>query len=164
MRIIFLPDTITVILFFIIWPIIQVGGALIALYIPNRFYSYKKFLFKSYNFEKNGKIYQTLFKVKKWKHLLPDGASVWKKKGYQKKHITSFDIDNLNMFLIESCRAEMTHIIPVCLFWVFFLITTPLIGWIMFLYSLIVNLPCIIAQRYNRPRIEKLIKQFNHKK
>lgn len=157
MRILFLSDEITLLLFFIIWPAIQVGGALLALYIPDRFYSIKRLIFKTHRFEKNGQIYQTLFRVKKWKHLLPDGASVWKKKGYQKKHIQSFDVDNLEKFLIESCRAEMTHIIPILFFWVFFLITTPLISWIMLGYSLIVNLPCMIAQRYNRPRVRDLI-------
>lgn len=161
MRILYLPDEITLLLFFIVWPSIQVGGAWLALNLPNRFYSAKRFPFKSYNFERNGQIYQTLFRIKNWKHLLPDGASVWKKKGYQKKHITSFEIRNLNTFLIESCRAEMTHIVPIALFWVFFLITTPLITWIMFAYSLIVNLPCIIAQRYNRPRVIRLINNLH---
>ncbi|MDI6453756.1 hypothetical protein [Peloplasma aerotolerans] len=157
MRVIFLTDEITLLLFFIIWPLIQVGGALIALYLPDKFYSNQKFPFKTYKFERNGHIYQTLFRVKKWKHLLPDGASVWKKRGYQKKNINSFEVDNLKKFIIESCRAEMAHIIPILFFWVFFLITTPLITWIMLGYSLIVNLPCMIVQRYNRPRVESLL-------
>jgi len=29
----------------------------------------------------------------------------------------------------------------------------------MFLYAIAVNMPCIITQRYNRPRIERLLEE-----
>lgn len=157
MQIFFLPDYIMIILFFIIWPTIQVGSALIALYIPDRLYKYNKFPYKPLKIELKGDIYQILFRVKKWKHLLPDGAKAWKKKGYEKKHIKGFDNETLNKFLIESCRAELTHILPILMVWVFFLFTPPMVGLIMVIYSLITNLPCLIVQRFNRPRLINLL-------
>lgn len=162
MRVIFLSDTITVLLFFVVWPILQVGCAFICLYIPDKFFNNNRGIYKTQKFEKNGKIYDDIFKVKKWKHLLPDGGAIYKKKGYAKKKLSDYSTDNLNKFLIESCRAELTHWLPISLFWVFFLFTTPLAGFFMFVYSIIVNLPCIFAQRYNRPRIARLIKQKNN--
>lgn len=33
--------------------------------------------------------------------------------------------------------------------------------WYMLAYTLLINLPCIIAQRYNRPRIKKLLKRIS---
>lgn len=160
MRIFYLSNEITVLLFFVIWPLIQVGAALISLYIPDKFYHYNRFPYRTLKLELNGEIYQKVFFVKKWKHLLPDGAKAWKKKGYEKKHLKSFDPANLEKFLIESCRAELTHIIPILSVWVFFLFTDPLIGLIMVLYSILTNVPCLIAQRYNRPRIVKLLKRL----
>lgn len=157
MQVFFLPDYMMIILFFILWPIIQVGSALIALYIPDKFYNYDKFPYKTTKLELNGNIYQRLFKVKKWKHLLPDGAKAWKKKGYQKKHIKDFENKTIEKFLIESCRAELTHIIPILFVWIFFLFSPFYVGLMMLFYSLLTNLPCLIVQRYNRPRLISLL-------
>lgn len=160
MQIFYLSNTQMVLLFFILWPVIQVGSALLALYIPDKYYHYDKLPYKIIKLEKNGSIYQSLFKVKKWKHLLPDGAKAWKKKGYEKKHIKNFESSTINKFLIESCRAELTHILPILLVWIFFLFTPFYIGLIMVIYSIITNLPCLIVQRYNRPRLISLLKKI----
>lgn len=156
MRIVFLPDWATILLFFVVWALIQVGAALLCLVLPDKFFQSNKGIFKTRKFEKDGQFYQTFFKIKKWKHLLPDGAKMVKI-GYAKKTLTDYSTANLNKFLVESCRAELTHLLPIGLFWVFFFFTTPLITLFMFGYSLLVNLPCLFAQRYNRPRIQKLL-------
>lgn len=157
MQIFYLTNQQMVILFFILWPVIQVGSAILALYIPDKYYHYAKFPYKTLRIEKNGSIYQSIFRVKNWKHLLPDGAKAWKKKGYEKKHIKNFDHDTINKFLVESCRAELTHILPILVVWIFFLFTPFHIGLIMVVYSIITNLPCLIVQRYNRPRLISLL-------
>ena len=101
MQIFFLPDYLTVIIIFIVWPTIQVGSALICLYLPDKVFNYQKGIFKTRKFENNGKIYQTLFRVKKWKHLLPDGGAVAKKRGYRKKKLTSYKEENLKLSIIR---------------------------------------------------------------
>lgn len=157
MRLLFLPDGLTVLLIFVLWPLIQVGSAFLCLYLPDKFFNHNKGIYKTFRFEHNGKLYDTLFKVKKWKHLLPDGGAIYKKKGFAKKTLTDFSQNNLNRFLMESCRGELTHWLPICFFWVFFFITSPFVVLLMFVYSIIVNMPCIIVQRYNRPRIQKML-------
>ncbi len=157
MRILFLSEPLTILLCFIIWPIIQTGCAFFCLYLPNRCFSPNYWIYKAHRFEREGQIYQTIFHVKKWKHLLPDGGVVWKKRGFKKKHLQHFDQETLERFLYESCRGEATHWLPILLFWVFFLFTPAYVGWIMLGYSLLVNVPCIIVQRYNRPRITRYL-------
>lgn len=157
MRIIFLPESWTLILCFIVWPILQVGAALLCVNLPDRFFSPGRFFYRAHRFEKEGRIYNTLLRVSQWKHLLPDGAAVWKKRGYEKKRLTDFSRENLRKFLTESCRAEMTHWLAIFPFWVFWFFTPPIVPWIMLFYAVAVNLPCIIVQRYNRPRIERLL-------
>ncbi len=157
MRVLFLPDWLTVVSFFVLWPTIQVGAALFCLYLPSRFFNSNRGIYKTQKFEQNGKWYEKVFKIKKWKHLLPDGGAISKKRGYAKKTLKDFSQDNLNKFLQESCRAELSHWVPILLSWVFLLITTPFAAFVMFVYSLLVNLPCILAQRYNRPRIQQLL-------
>jgi glycosyl-4,4'-diaponeurosporenoate acyltransferase len=157
MRILFLPESWTLLLCFIVWPVLQVGAALLCLNLPDRFFSPGRYLYRAHRFEKEGRIYESLFHVSRWKQLLPDGGAVWKKRGYEKKTMKDFSRENLNKFLVESGRAEMTHWLAIFPFWVFWFFTPPIVPWIMLLYAVLINCPCIIVQRYNRPRIERLL-------
>ena len=159
MRIIFLSPLWTLALCFIVWPVLQVGAALFCFYLPDRFYHPKSFFYRSHKFEKNGKFYDKVFHVKKWKHLLPDGGAIFTKHGFKKKNLNNFSLETLNKFLVESARGELTHWLAIFPFWVFWLFTPPLVPWIMLIYALLVNMPSIIIQRYNRPRIHRLIEK-----
>ncbi|MEA5061120.1 MAG: hypothetical protein VB015_01720 [Erysipelotrichaceae bacterium] len=72
----------------------------------------------------------------------------------------TFNICRKIQFLIESARGELTHWLAILPFWVFGFFAPSYIIPIMLAYALIVNLPCIIVQRYNRPRIKKLLKMM----
>ena len=84
------------------------------------------------------------------------------KAGFQKKRLDNFSEENLNRFLIESARGELTHRLAIFSFLVFWFFTPPIVPWIMLTYALLVNMPCIIAQRYNRPRVQRLLKRKQH--
>ena len=157
MRILFLSDGWTVALCFVIWPVLQVSAALICLKIPDRLLRPQSILFRTYHFEKDGSIYDRIFHVSRWKRLLPDGGRVLDKKGFSKKHLEKISEEILNRFLVESARGELTHWLGIFPFWVFGFITSAPVIWYMLIYALLVNLPCIIAQRYNRPRVQKLL-------
>ena len=162
MRVIFLSDFLTILLCFLVWPFLQVATALFCLNLPDRYYSPNSFFYKAHRFERDGRIYNQVFRVKRWKHLLPDGGTVWKKRGFKKKRLDSFSKENLNRFLIESARGELTHWLAIFPFWLFWLFTPAIVPWIMLIYALLVNMPCIIAQRYNRPRVQRLLKRKQH--
>jgi len=161
MRVIFLPDTLTIILCFLVWPVLQVTAALICLYLPDRYFSPDSFLFSAHRFEKEGRIYDSVFRVSRWKHLLPDGGAILKKRSFSKKKLESFSKEYLNRFLVESARGELTHWLAILPFWIFGFFTPPKVVWYMLVYTLLINLPCIIAQRYNRPRIKKLLQRIS---
>lgn len=151
MQILFLSTPLTVVLCFAGWFVFQVCAALIALRIPDRLLSPDRFPYRMFKWEKGGRFYLHLG-VHRWKRLLPDGAAVTKG-GYRKKSLNDYSQGNLERFLIESCRAELTHLLAIVPFWVFGLIAPPSILVFMLIYALAVNLPCMMAQRYNRPRI-----------
>lgn len=157
MRFIFLSDGITVFLCFAVWFILKISAVIICYYLPDRFYSSDSIAFQTYTFENDGKIYDKLFHVRKWKHLLPDGGLLLNKNGFSKKHLIDFSIETLEKYLVESVRGELTHWLTVLPFWLFGFFTPPIVIPIMFIYSLILNIPCIIVQRYNRPRIKHLL-------
>jgi len=162
MQIVFLSAPMTFILCFVGWFILQLGAALLCLRIPDKWLSPERYLFRTHNWEKDGRLYRIL-RVHRWKRLLPDGGAVLKS-GYRKKKITDYSMENMSKFAIESCRAELTHLLAILPFWVFGFIGPPSIILYMLIYALIVNLPCMIAQRYNRPRVMALIKQMKMRK
>lgn len=156
MQICYLSTPKTILLFFLLWFIFQTATSYFCQFIPDKFLSYSAFLFRERKWEKGGKIYKKIFRVNKWKGYLPDGGAMVKG-GYAKKSISDFSKENLNKFLIESCRAEIVHLIAILPFWVFGLFAPPIVIPIMLIYALAVNMPCVIVQRYNRPRFIKLL-------
>lgn len=159
MRIFYFSDGLTILLIFICWFIFQLGAALLCLYLPDRFFNPDLALFRTHAFEDEGRLYERLFRVRSWKQLLPDGGKLAKKRGYSKRYIHDFSEENLNRFLLESCRAEASHWLAILPFWVFGFFVPPHAILLMLLYALVINMPCIIAQRYNRPRIQSLIEK-----
>ena len=155
MQILFLPTGWTIALCFSGWFLFQLAAALVCLKLPERMLSPERILFREREWEQGGRIYKRLFRVERWKQLLPDGAAITKG-GYRKKRLTDFSRENLDRFLLESCRAELTHLLAILPFWVFGFIGPPRMIVYMLLYALAVNLPCIIVQRYNRPRVRSL--------
>ena len=140
------------ILLFTLSPLIQVVAALIGRRVKDDLLSPDRPLYITRKFESNGNLYKKVFKVHKWKGLLPDGAKYFKG-DFTKKNMLSYDNVYIEKFIIESCRAELIHWLGLIPFLIYFLLVPPLVASLMVLYSLIVNLPCLIAQRYNRPRL-----------
>jgi glycosyl-4,4'-diaponeurosporenoate acyltransferase len=158
MRILYLPDTISILLCFVIWPVFQVLAALLCKRLPDQFLKPRSFYFRAHRWEKSGRFYEHFLRIKKWKRLLPDGGAAFKD-GYRKKHLTDLSEKNLERFLVESCRAELTHLLAIPPVIVFGLFVPPFVIPIMLLYALAVNAPCMAAQRYNRPRVTALLEK-----
>ena len=159
MQVFFFSAPVTILLIFAIWGIVPLLLAYLCLKIPDRFFEPTRFLWRVHGFERNGRLYERVFQIRRWKHLLPDGGGVWKKRSYKKRNLTDYSEENLHRFLIETSRGELVHWLGISPFWVFGLFAPPQVIWIMLLYALVVNLPCIIAQRYNRPRVYALYKR-----
>lgn len=126
--------------------------------LPDKIYYYKKWLFRERHWEQSGKIYETYFGVKSWKSKLPD-ISDFMKWRFNKKHLSESSSNYLSVFLTESCKSEFTH-------WMIILSTLLFSLWndwattlLMFIIATLLNLPYIIIQRYNRPRLIKLLKR-----
>lgn len=122
--------------------------------IPKGWLNADKFPFKSFKFEKNGKIYDAL-KVKKWQNRVPDMSRLFRKLMPEKKFSKlKEDAVNLMVMISETCIAELIHVLLFiegfgCVFlwkgW----------GWLVTaLYNIFGNVTFIIIQRYNRPRLK----------
>lgn len=159
MRLIELPDFWTILLDFIAWFAIHMGCAILALKLPDTYFN-QTGLYKSFAWEADGLIWQRIFRVKRWKNYLPDGAAFFKK-GFRKKQMQTASADYYQLFIRESRRAEFTHWLAMLPAPLFFLWNPVWVGFVMIAYAILANGPCIIAQRYNRPRFERLLAKHN---
>ena len=152
MQIIFMSEWKMVGTFFIVWPLLQLTMTLICNLIPLRKFNANVFFLKSHKWEQDGLLYKRIFKIHKWKHLLPDGAKV-DKNGFEKKYLKTYEKGYLEEFILQTGRAEISHWLQILPFWIFGFWCPPYVVWCMLFYALLVNMPCIMAQRYNRPRL-----------
>jgi glycosyl-4,4'-diaponeurosporenoate acyltransferase len=106
--------------------------------------------------ERSGRFYERWFRIKAWKDNLPDGGR-WLSGGFSKARLRSRDRKQLELFARETWRGEFVHWLALgCL---------PLFGlwnpWWGVLVNAVValglNLPCILAQRYNRARLNRAL-------
>ena len=162
MQIFFWPKSATIALFVLLWPIFQVGFAMLSNKITDEKFNENSWFYKAHKWENDGKIYNNVFKIRVWKHLLPDGAKLFKK-GFEKRQLVNLDEDYLECFIKETCRAEWGHWMQIIPFWIFGLFAPFYVVFIMLAYTLAMNIPCIIAQRYNRPRMKKLLEETRKK-
>jgi len=161
MQIIFLPGAWAIILCFLVWPVLQTTAALLCSRMPEKWLDPGLFFFRAHRWEKDGSVYKTVFRVHVWKKYLPDSGTILPGT-YKKKSLDDFSEANLRKYLLESCRAEMTHWFAIPPFLIFGLFTPSYVIGFMLIYALLVNVPCILAQRYNRPRILKFIEKSGH--
>jgi glycosyl-4,4'-diaponeurosporenoate acyltransferase len=106
--------------------------------------------------ERRGRIYERLFFIKAWKDKLPD-AAVWFRGGFAKASLRSRSPDDLARLARETWRGEIVHWLAI-LALPFFCIWNP--WWAVLInaaYAAAANLPCILVQRYNRARLQRLL-------
>lgn len=119
-----------------------------------------EFLSKIYYFfrirpiEKDGMIYEKYFKIRKWKEYVPSVSS------FDKKHLErNITIPYLKAYLLENLRAEVCHHMMLIMGIVFVFITPSYVNSRIISFTAVANIPCIMIQRYNRPRFEKVLKR-----
>jgi glycosyl-4,4'-diaponeurosporenoate acyltransferase len=159
MQLINLPLGWTLLIDFFAWFLIHIGMAALALALPDRLFAADRGWFKTRGWEHGGRIWQQAFRVKSWKARLPDGARI-ARRGFAKRNLKTADPAYLRQFILESRRAEFTHALGILPAFLFFFWNPAAAGWLMLVYAIAANGPCLIAQRYNRPRLQKLLAQI----
>ena len=136
------------------WPIIHLSVASVVLRLPSEIFAHDNWLTAPRHWEQGGRLYRQCFAIRKWKSWLPDGAP-WLG-GFAKKTLRVRDPAYLEQFLLETRRAEVAHWCMFACLPIFFLWNPPWACWLMSVYAGAANLPCILAQRYNRLGFERL--------
>ena len=127
--------------------------------MPRRWFDPEKSPWRSFSWEKNGKIYRKL-KIHKWKDKLPD-ASKCCNDMVRKEVSQQPTAEELDLLARETCVAELIHfLLMFCSIPVVFICPNAW-GWVIFAVYSLSNLPFMMIQRYNRPRLVKMSRHLS---
>ena len=109
-------------------------------------------------FEVGGRWYRRRLRIDRWKDRVPEAGDLFRG-GVSKRQLPSYDAAGLRVFVRETRRAELAHWWALGCGPVFALWNPPLAAVLLMGYGVLVNLPFIAIQRYNRFRTEPLIER-----
>lgn len=95
------------------WLTIHLGMVYLTKNLPDSWFDHNRRPYKQFGWEKDGAFYERVFKVKRWKESLPDGA-VMIRGGFRKKRLGGTSSDYYSRFILETCRGELTHWLGLC--------------------------------------------------
>ena len=124
---------------------------------PKSWLQADRWLFRCRSFEKNGRVYEKLG-IRFWQNKLPDMSRVLPCL-VPPKQLNGDYRDRLPEMIRETCAAELTHLLEaVAGLWCLHL--WPGVGGVvMASLCILINLPFILIQRYNRPRFLRLLRR-----
>lgn len=114
-----------------------------------------RFPLRTFGWERERRVYETFLLVKQWKDCVPDGAK-WVG-GFEKSRLRESSRDFLEDFRKETCRGEVAHWVQMGFLWAFVIWNPGIAAGILLVYGALSNLPCIIIQRYNRCRLDRVL-------
>ena len=131
--------------------------------LPKKWFRPDMFPYKTLRFEDSGRFYEK-FGIRKWQNKVPDMSKILPFMMPPKK-LTGNYKERLPRMLQETCVAEMIHITN-CIAGLYCLKLYPGVGGIIvyLIYVFLLNLPFVIIQRYNRPRLLKLWRRVENER
>jgi glycosyl-4,4'-diaponeurosporenoate acyltransferase len=137
------------------WLLIHLGVSYLSSRLPLAWFHPRGWLYRTRRWERGGRFYERAFLIRAWKRSLPDGAALFRS-GFRKRRMENRSPAYCRTFVLETCRAELCHWLVFALVPLFFLWDPWYVAWPMVPYAIAANAPCIVAQRYNRPRLARL--------
>lgn len=139
--------------FVIIGPIFFVIGEL----LPRKNFDYTAFPYRSFKWERNGDIYHKIL-IQKWKDRVPD-MSKYVKTMFAKEIVSPRDPEYTRRLILETCVAELIHYVLILISPIFTQYLNGVYGYVGMIVYALGNVPFILIQRYNRPRLIKLMEK-----
>ena len=123
--------------------------------LPRKNFDYRHAPFAPFGWEDGGRIY-TKIRIQRWKDKVPD-MSQYVKSAFRKRITVFRSAEYLEELVLETCVAEFVHFVLILLSPVFLILMEGEARWICALLYAFGNLPFILIQRYNRPRLVMLM-------
>jgi glycosyl-4,4'-diaponeurosporenoate acyltransferase len=120
-------------------------------------------LLRARGFEAGGGWYRTRLRVDRWKDRVPEAGDLFRG-GVSKGTLPAWDEAGLRLFVRETRRAELGHWAAMACGPLFILWNPPLPAVLLVSYGILVNLPFIVIQRYNRFRTQALLDRLDRRR
>lgn len=140
------------------WGVIHAATGYVVHRLPARRFERDTWLTRARSFERGGRLYVEVFRIKRWKHLLPEAGALFGG-GFDKRRLRSRGDEYLATFGRETRRAEVGHWLAAAGAPLFFLWNPAWIGAVMIVYAVLANGPCVLSQRYNRARLARITRR-----
>lgn len=151
-----LPKPYAIALDVVAWAVVHVVVGYVLHRVPVERFARDNALTRGRRFERHGEFYQRWLRVKRWKAWLPEAGGFFRG-GFDKKRLPAALEDGLARYVMETRRAELVHWLTAAVAPLFFLWNVPRAGVWMVAYGVAANVPCIVALRYNRLRLDRII-------
>jgi glycosyl-4,4'-diaponeurosporenoate acyltransferase len=105
--------------------------------------------------ERDGRIWERI-RVRRWKQAVPELGSLFG--GVSKRRLPAPGRQGLDRLAAETRRAEMVHWAAALPVFVMPLWNPAWVTVVMVVYAVAANAPFIVIQRYNRARVERILR------
>lgn len=139
----------------VVWGLIHAGTGYLVHRMAARRFERDTWLTRPRRFERGGRLYVDVLRIKRWKHLLPEAGALFGG-GFDKRHLRSRADGYLATYARETRRAELGHWLAAAGAPFFWLWNPWWAGVVMVGYAVAANGPCIASQRYNRLRLVRI--------
>ncbi|TDE98787.1 hypothetical protein EXU48_00865 [Occultella glacieicola] len=151
-----MPQVVTILVDVLAWGAFHALTGYAAHRLGNERLARDGWLLRQRPFEDNGRWYRRRLHIHRWKDRLPEAGALFAG-GISKRELPAGDVAGLELFARETRRAELAHWWAMACGPVFVLWNPPLAAALLITYGVVVNLPFIVTQRYNRFRIDALL-------
>jgi glycosyl-4,4'-diaponeurosporenoate acyltransferase len=153
-----MPQALTIVVDVVAWGGFHTATGYAAHRLDESRISRDGWLLRPRGFETDGRWYRRRLRVHRWKDKVPEAGDLFRG-GVSKRHLPASGVAELQLFVRETRRAELAHWWAMCCGPVFVLWNPPLAAGLLVGYGVVINLPFIAIQRYNRFRTLALIER-----
>lgn len=157
-----MPQTVTVAVDVAAWGVFHAATGYAAHRLGDERLRRDGFVLRQRTFERDGRFYRRRLRIHRWKDRLPEAGALFAG-GVSKRQLPSADVAGLELFVLETRRAELGHWWAMACSPLFVLWNPPLPAWLLMGYGVLVNLPFILIQRYNRFRTQAILERLSQR-
>ena len=104
--------------------------------------------------QKECDFYNHVLHIGLWKDYIPCVGE------FDKKTLKGDSVEYLSLFILETIRAELAHVFCLLSTLLVLYLYRPRYSLIIPLFYFAINVPCLIIQRYNRARLERILNRL----
>ena len=138
------------------WGLFHAGTGYLAHRLGDHRLSRDGWLLRARSFEDHGRWYRRRWRINRWKDRLPEAGALFPG-GVSKSQLPEAGEGGLALFVRETRRAELTHWWAMACGPLFALWNGPAPTILLVAYGVLVNVPFIAIQRYNRFRAQAVL-------